>query len=94
MAAIEVSIDRKGKFDPNGIRPNPGDKVTFTAPEFDVILLVEKAEVFGAERYEIPADASLTLTVKDEAIHVEFMMVAFVLDPTGTTRGGDNKTGP
>ena len=94
MANTELTIDRKGKFSPNGISPNPGDTVTFTAPDFDVVLLVETPAVFGGVRYEIPAGASLKLPVKDDAIHVQFAMVAFVLNPAGDTRGGDNKTGP
>lgn len=63
MATITITIAGDGTPAPPYITINEGDTVRFQA-EADAVLCVDPESVFGAERFEIPANSAVDLLVQ------------------------------
>ncbi len=63
MATHTIQFDNAGNPSPATINPLIGDTVVFQAGTEPIVLCVDPESTFGAERYEIPANTSISLTV-------------------------------
>lgn len=99
LKSVTVTIGEDGSFSPSTIAPNPQDTVRFVAQGQDVVLCVDPASLFGAERYAIASGTALDLTVNPEAVNIDFGYSACLGDleaACGGCRGeeGGGRTGP
>ncbi len=85
MADTTVQIASDGTFTPATLDIHAGDTVTFVA-QADSVLCVAPADVFGAERFEIPAGGEQQLQVLKTPDALDF--VARVGDLSAPCRGG------
>lgn len=67
MSDITVTISSDGTPSPSSIQVQPGDTVSFRSERADAVLCIDPAAFFGGERYEIPGEKTLDLTVQPEA---------------------------
>ena len=95
MADHIVTISTDGTPTPDDIEINPGDRVTFQTAKADVVLCVDPTELFGAERFIIPAGDRLNVLVQDFAPPGEFayLIITGNLDRPCKGRGGDGEGG-
>lgn len=69
-----VTINEKGTPHPRDVNASRGDIITFKATGCDIVLCVP-AEVFGAERFEIPKLGIRFLVVQPDAPKTPFEYV-------------------
>lgn len=87
MPDITVTISSDGAIAPNQLNVDIGDTVTFVA-RADTVLCVAPANIFGEERYEIPAGREKRLRIQDDASSkIDF--IVRIGDLAAPCRGGD-----
>ena len=88
MATITVTIDDQGNPTPPDISVDPGDIVSFQNSSEDIVLCVDPDLVFGAERFVIVSNQTLSLVVQPFAPAGPFVYVTRVGDLQAECKNG------